>query len=109
MGKLSLEFWKCNYKSIIGFDPENEEECIKAVKKLPHLLQHIKNQTPEICLSAVSDYDLYYDLYIEGGNNSLQYVKEQTPEICLEAIKQDPQSIIYVRDLSMLENVELEI
>ena len=80
---------------------------LEKVKEDGWALQHVENQTPEICLMAVKRYGC-----------ALQYVKVQTPEICLAALEQDGEAIQYVspyiamRALSLLfkpepENVEL--
>ena len=50
---------------IIGFDPENEELCLVAVRQYGCALQYVKDQTPELCLEAVRQ-----------NGNALQYVKD---------------------------------
>ena len=64
--------------NIIGFNPDNINECLEAVKRDGYALQYVKEQTPEICLEAV-----------KTDGYALQYVKEQTKDICLEAVKTD--------------------
>ena len=76
---------KRNY--IIGFNPNNANECLEAVKQYSFAIRYIKEQTPEICLAAVKQNGL-----------ALQYGKEQTPEICLEAVKQNGLALQYVRE-----------
>ena len=78
-------------KFMIGFDYENEKECLAAVKQRGFALEYVKEQTPEICLAAVKQCGLV-----------LQYVKEQTPEICLAAMKNSHYCIIYIDDLHFL-------
>ncbi len=74
-----------NRNSVIGFF--DNQTVLKIIKSKPLLLQHIKNQTLEICLEAVKSNGL-----------ALQYVKDQTPDICLEAVKSDPLALQYVKD-----------
>ena len=76
---------------IIGFDPENEELCLEAVRQDVYALQYVKEQTEEICLEAVRQ-----------DNYALKFVKDQTPEICLEAVRQNCYALKFVKDLSML-------
>ena len=77
--------------NIIGFNPDNINECLEAVKQNELALQYVKEQTPEICLEAVKE-----------DGFALQYVKEQTPEICLAAVKKDKYALQYVKDINML-------
>lgn len=62
-------------------------KALAAVKQDGWALQHVKEQTPEICLAAVKQYGY-----------ALQYVNEQTPEICLAAVKQDGDALRYVKE-----------
>ena len=77
--------------NIIGFNPDNINECLEAVKQHGYALQYVKEQTPEICLEAVKKDGL-----------ALQYVKEQTKDICLEAVKKDGYALQYAKDINML-------
>ena len=51
--------------NIIGFNPDNINECLEAVKQNGFALQYVKEQTPEICLEAVKQNEL-----------ALRYVKD---------------------------------
>ena len=51
--------------NIIGFNPDNINECLEAVKQNGFALQYVKEQTPEICLKAVKQYSY-----------NLKYVKD---------------------------------
>ena len=51
--------------NIIGFNPDNINECLEAVKRDGYALQYVKEQTPEICLAAVKQNEL-----------ALRYVKD---------------------------------
>lgn len=51
--------------NIIGFNPDNINECLEAVKQHGYTLQYVKEQTPEICLEAVKQNEL-----------ALRYVKD---------------------------------
>ena len=42
---------------------------------------------------------------VKQDGNSLQYVKEQTEEICLEAVKQDGDSLRYVKEQTIFETI----
>ena len=60
---------------------------MKAVKEDGLALEHVKEQTHEICLEAVKE-----------NGHALEYVKEQTYEICLEAVKQNGYALEYVKE-----------
>ena len=83
---MSYEELVAKRNNIIGFDPDNINECLEAVKQNPYNLQFINKQTPEMCLEAVKQ-----------NGFALKYVKEQTPEICLEAVKEDGFALKYVK------------
>ena len=51
--------------NIIGFNPDNINECLEAVKQNGFALQYVKEQTSEICLEAVKQNEL-----------ALRYVKD---------------------------------
>ena len=100
-------------KSMIGFDYENEKECLATVKQRGFALEYVKEQTPEICLEAVKRNGLALEYVNEQTPEIclaavkqcglvLQYVKEQTPEICIAAMKNSHYCIIYVDDLHFL-------
>ena len=61
---------------------DNEE----SFHRVAHVIQYIKNQTPEIFSEAVKQ-----------DGNLLRYVKNQTPEICLEAVKENGEALKYVK------------
>ena len=70
-------------KFMIGFDYENEKECLAAVKQRGFALEYVKEQTPEICLAAMknSHYCIIYidDLHFlldDNGNSLLNYPDE---------------------------------
>ena len=49
----TLEEAKRERNSMMGFDPENQKECLEAVKYNGRALRYVKEQTPEICATAV--------------------------------------------------------
>src|SRR6056297_4026484 len=53
---------------------QETKDIVRVTKDRWHI-KHVKRQTLEICLAAVSH---------DGG--ALKYVKQQTPEICLAAV-----------------------
>jgi hypothetical protein len=57
------------------------------VEEIPSMLQHIKEQTEEICLAALQKDGL-----------SLKYVKVQTPEMCRVAVQEIGLALLYVRE-----------
>jgi hypothetical protein len=61
--------------------------CMAAVSQNGYALQHVKEQTPEICLVAVSDCGRF-----------LRYVKDQTLEICLAAVTNYGLALQYVKE-----------
>ena len=60
---------------------------LERVRKNGNDLQYVKEQTEEICLTAVRQCGL-----------SLRFVKNKTREMCIEAIKQDPFAIQFIED-----------
>lgn len=57
-----------------------------AVENYGYAVEHIREQTEELCLAAVKQYGL-----------SLQCVNEQTEEICMTAVQQDGLALVYVK------------
>ena len=51
--------------NIIGFNPDNINECLEAVKEDGYALQYVKEQTEDICLAAVKQ-----------NGDALQFVKD---------------------------------
>ena len=78
VSNMSYEELITKRNSIIGFDPDNINECLYAVKQNGLALQYVKEQTDDICLIAVKQHGY-----------ALRYVKEQTDDICLYAVKTD--------------------
>jgi len=64
-----------------------EEKDLKAVKLDGLNLRDIKNQTEEICLTA-----------IEQNPYALCFVKSQTVKICSAAVEKDDFTIVYVNN-----------
>ena len=73
---------------------QTPEICLTAVQSYGWALQFVKKQTPEMCLIAVQRYVW-----------ALDYVKEQTPEICLAAIKQKPDVIRFIANSDCLNAI----
>ena len=88
---MTLEEAKKLKKDLLGFDPEDENECLEAVKQDGLNLSFVHDPTERICLAAVKE-----------NGWALRYVKDQTPEICLAAVKQDGLALQFVKDLSMI-------
>jgi hypothetical protein len=61
-------------------------------------IDHVKEQTPEMCLAAVKQ-----------DGHALEYVREQTPEICMAAIKQNSNALQYVKDERLRKELRKEI
>jgi hypothetical protein len=91
-----------NIKKLKDFDElwGNEKLCIRALKTRRSLflddnlyygrsrtIQYVKNQTHEICMTALMKDGLL-----------LKYVKEQTPDLCLAAVTQNGNAIKYVKE-----------
>lgn len=57
-------------------------------------LQFIDEQTPELCLIAITQ-----------NGAALQFVKEQTPELCLAAVKQNKNALQCIRDQKNIKYV----
>jgi len=91
-------------------EKNNLEE--KAVANSGLALKYVKNQTPELCLMATSQYssvvkdivnptpELLLDI-VKRQPYSIYYIKNQTPELCLTAVKEKPRTLPYIRDLSV--------
>lgn len=60
------------------FDKLSHETILKYITENPYLIEHVKNQTSELCTIAVGKC-------VE----TLQYVKNQTPELCLMAVRKN--------------------
>lgn len=84
------------------------EHQIEDVRKNPSLLKQVKEQTPELCMAAVSeDYkalsyvreqsNVICLIAVKNDGNALQFVKDQTPQICMEAVKHSGNAIQYVK------------
>lgn len=54
---MTLEEVKKIRKDLLGFDPEDENECLEAVKQDGYAIKYIKEQTPEICQAALDQND----------------------------------------------------
>lgn len=76
-----------NYPFTLSQKYMKTEDLVDTIHKTPILLEHVENQTLEICLAAVKKLGLM-----------LEYVKEQTPEICLAAVKENGYALKYVKD-----------
>ena len=106
--KLELELIeqvKKDPHSLKYLNDQTEAICLAAVKVNGYTLLHVKNQTKEICLAA-----------LEQDSFALMYVKDQTEEICLEAVRIDKEAIQCVEDKNKtlkvckrLNDVELAI
>jgi len=78
----------------LGFDPNNKEECLKAVKQSAHFIRYIKNPSTEVQLESV-----------KKDGFSLQYIKDPSEEVQLESVKHNAYSLQYIKDPS--EEVKL--
>jgi hypothetical protein len=81
-----------NLRSSSAKEVQKRNTILEDVKKDGLLLKDIKNQTPEICLAAVSNY-----------GHALKFVHKQTLEICLAAIKQNEYAVHHVDKKILLE------
>jgi hypothetical protein len=62
----------------IGFDPQNEKECLEAVKKIATNIIYINNPSEKIQLEAV-----------KKNMHVIEDIKNPTEKVQLEVIKQD--------------------
>lgn len=74
-------------KGVLDVQPIMNKASKRIVQKDGMELQHIEDQTPEICLAAVKQNGL-----------ALEFVKEQTDEIILEALKQNHGAYYLIDD-----------
>ena len=65
INNMSYEELVAKRNSILGFNPDNINECLLAVKQDPYNLKYVKEQTHEICLAADKQNEL-----------ALKYVKD---------------------------------
>lgn len=65
---------------------QTPEICMTAVQQNGLILEHVKEQTPELCMAAV-----------QKDPWALEHVKEQTLELCMTAIQQDGRALKYVK------------
>jgi hypothetical protein len=82
-----LQRVKQNGHALQHVEQQTSEICLAAVKESGLALRYVKHQTPDICLEAVKQ-----------NGNALQYVEQQTPEICLEAVQGGGDALYYVKD-----------
>ena len=62
ISNMSYEELVTRRNNIIGFNPDNINECMEAVKENGYALQYVKEQTKDICIEAVKQngYALCY-------------------------------------------------
>ena len=75
INNMSYEELVAKRNNIIGFDPDNINECLEAVKQNGNALRYVKEQTPEICLAAVKE-DEYALQYVKDINMLSQYTND---------------------------------
>ena len=63
--KITISF-EHSIRMLIGFDPKNSDECLKAVERNGYALRYVKDQSEAVCLKAV-----------ESDGDALRYVKEE--------------------------------
>ena len=84
---VKLAMIKYRVSLLQHIEDQTPEICLEAVKENGFALQFVKEQTPELCLLAV-----------KKNGYALEFVKEQTPEICIEAVKQDGRALQFVKE-----------
>jgi hypothetical protein len=84
---IYLEAIKSDSYALEHINDQTYELCLLAVSKCGTVLKFVKEQTYDICLAAINNYAL-----------SLQYVKIQIefPNLCLIAVKKNKYAIAYV-------------
>jgi hypothetical protein len=91
----------------------NADQTKTALKKHGYLLQHVKNQTPELCIEAIQSCPFAIRfvnkkteelclLAVKLNGLALKYVENQTKEICEAAIKNNKKALYYVRDIRIM-------
>ena len=55
ISNMSYEELVAKRNNIIGFNPDNINECLEAVKEDGLALQYVKEQTKDICLISVNE------------------------------------------------------
>ena len=78
---------KYNGLMIEHLENQTDEMCLAAINQNYQAIQYIKEQTEEMCLKAVSQ-----------NWRALEYVKNQTDEMCLNAISQNWCALDYVKN-----------
>ena len=103
-----LEVFKATFGESVVVNEESVQRAVDACLDLWWALKNLPDQTPDICLAAVSQngFALYYvkdqtsDICLAAVNQNgwaLEFVKDQTPEICLAAVEQDDRALRYVK------------
>ncbi len=89
--KYKVKYYLINKRQMLRNGVEfTYNDYMREIKRNGLFLQHMKEQTDEICLIAVNNDGL-----------ALKYVKEQTEEICTEAVKENGLAIQYVKEIFM--------
>jgi hypothetical protein len=73
------------------------DEIFKLLERNGNLLEHVEDQTDEMCMVAVSSIN---------NDNALSFVKNQTYEICLKAVRKNGDALEYV--INKTEDICLE-
>jgi hypothetical protein len=60
----------------IGFDPENEWECLEVIKNNEYIIEHIPNASEKVQLEFIKLYP-----------NNLRYIRKPTEKVQLEVVK----------------------
>ena len=77
-------------RKAIGFDYEDEKECLKAVKANSFYIQFIKNPSEEVQLAAVKQH-----------GRTVCHIKNPTDLVILTAVRNTEYAMAYV-DLSII-------
>jgi DNA-dependent RNA polymerase auxiliary subunit epsilon len=74
----------------IGFDPDNKQDCLNAVKQNRNSIQYIHNPSEKVQLEAVK----------QNGYN-IVYIQNPSEKLKLEAVKQNGYNIVYIQNPSI--------
>jgi len=88
----------------IGFNPEDEKECLRAIKNWDYNIRWIKNPTEEMQELAISinPYDIFYihnsgekikNKVIDRDSISIQYIHNPSKELQIRAIRNSRYNI----------------
>lgn len=106
---IIIPFYLDYIMSLLDYENQTEEICIKEIKKDVWNFRFVKNVTPAIALATVKVNGLWLMhiseqseeiclAAVQQNGKSLEYVKNQTEEICIEAVATSVIAFLFVKE-----------